>query len=584
MTRPVRAAVLLIALGSFGPALLAAQDTAIVIVPESAGVSVEPQLPRIVAEEAIRLYNAPTTTRLVGRTRLPPGNEWRGDVAVRNGSIVVGGRIQGTLLVINGDATVDSTAEVTGDLVVIGGTGTVARATNVRGEVRQYREPLGYRTQGDEIALAPNPRRRLGTLGAQKTWGTAASRSSLTVATGGTFNRVEGLPIVFGPIFDWRVAQNVRFRIDALGIFRTAGDLSDRGGDLGYLARSELRAGERRPLGLELRLYSTVAPVEEWGLRSAEAGWSAFLFQRDYRDYYVNKGVAGRIFVQPEPPLNLALELRRDAQTTTATRDPWTVFRDDQAWRPNPPIDDGHYVTLGGYVTLDTRNDRFDPTTGWLVRAQVENSWSEDVSPQPGIPPAVRGPIPSDGSYQFSRAFIDVRRYTRVSPSGRVNLRLVAGGWLGGDPLPLQRRLSIGGPDPLAGYGFRHGACNRDIVDPAFERTLVAACDRVILAQAEYRGHISLHWAYHGSQPEDEQARSWFTLQGFDLVVFGDAGQAWLVGSGPGRLPSNRLPTLGSWLADLGLGVDWGGLGLYVAKAVTAGERLRFTLRLDHRF
>jgi surface antigen Omp85-like protein len=584
MTRPARTAVLLIALCLFGPALLAAQDTAIVIVPESAGVSVEPQLPRIVAEEAIRLHNAPTTTRLVGRTRLPPGNEWRGDVAVRNGSIVVGGRIQGTLLVINGDATLDSTAEVTGDLVVIGGTVTVARATNVRGEVRQYREPLGYRTQGDEIALALNPRRQLRSLGAHKTWGTAESRSSLTVATGGTFNRVEGLPIVFGPTFDWRIAQNLRFRIDALGIFRTAGDLSDQGGDLGYLVRSELRASERRPLGVELRLYDTVAPVEAWGLRSAEAGWSAFLFQRDYRDYYVNKGVAGRIFVQPEPPLSLALELRRDGQTTTPTRDPWTVFRNDRAWRPNPPIDDGHYVTLGGYVTLDTRNDRFDPTAGWLVRAEVENSWSDDVSPQPGVPPAVRGPIPSDGSYQFSRAFIDFRRYTRVSPSGRVNLRLVAGGWLGGDPLPLQRRLSIGGPDPLAGYGFRHSACNRDIVDPAFERTLVAACDRVILAQAEYRGHISLHWAYHGSQSEDEEARSWFALQGFDLVVFGDAGQAWLVGSGPGRLPSNRLPTLGSWLADLGLGVDWGGFGLYAAKAVTAGERLRFTLRLDHRF
>jgi hypothetical protein len=165
-----------------------------------------------------------------------------------------------------------------------------------------------------------------------------------------------------------------------------------------------------------------------------------------------------------------------------------------------------------------------------------------------------------------------------------VSLRLVAGGWLGGDPLPLQRRLSIGGPDPLAGYGFRHSACNRDIVDPAFERTRVAACDRVILAQVEYRGHISLHWAYQGSEPEDEETRSWFTLRGFDLVVLGDAGQAWLVGSGPGRLPSNRLPTLGSWLADLGLGVDWGGVGFYVAKAVTTGERLRFTLRLDHRF
>src|SRR5216117_2750225 len=73
-------------------------------------------------------------------------------------------------------------------------------------------------------------------------------------------------------------------------------------------------------------------------------------------------------------------------------------------------------------------------------------------------------------------------------------------------------------------------------------------------------------------------------VQGPDLVVLADAGQAWLVGSGPGRLPADRLPTLGSWLADLGLGIDWGGLGLYVAKAVTAGEPLRFTLRLDHRF
>jgi hypothetical protein len=196
----------------------------------------------------------------------------------------------------------------------------------------------------------------------------------------------------------------------------------------------------------------------------------------------------------------------------------------------------------------------------------------------------VRGPIPTDGSYQFSELFLDFRRYTRVSPSGRVNLRLLAGGRIGGDPLPLQRRWSIGGPDPLAGYGFRHTSCNGDIIDPAFGGTAVAACDRVILAQAEYRGHISLHWSYGAAAPEDELAKSLLTLQGPDLVVLADAGQAWLVGNGPGRLPADRLPTLGSWLADLGLGVDWGGFGMYFSKAVTAGEPLRFTLRLDHRF
>src|SRR2546429_6289426 len=88
---------------------------------------------------------------------------------------------------------------------------------------------------------------------------------------------------------------------------------------------------------------------------------------------------------------------------------------------------------------------------------------------------------------------------------------------------------------------------SRDILDPAFARTLVAACDRVILAQAEYRGHISLHWAYNSSQPEDEESKSLLELRGLDLVVLGDAGQAWLVGRSPRRLPSNPLPTPRRW-------------------------------------
>ncbi len=569
-----------------GSALAAGQDTAIVIHPDSSGATlVRRELPRIVADEVIALYNAPSTTRLVGRTQLPKGNEWRGNVAVRNGPVLVGGRIQGTLVVINGDAILERGAEITAGVLVVGGTINGAADAHLGGEVREYRDPLLYKLQGEQIAYAPNLRRRLPAFGAQKTWATREARSSLTIATGGTFNRVEGLPIVFGPLFEWQAADNLRLRLDALGVFRSAGDLTDKRSDLGYMLRSELRTGENRPMGIGFRTYDIVAPVEDWGLHSPEVGWSAFLFHRDYRDYYLKKGVGGRVFIQAERPLTLALELRRDWQTSVGARDPWTVFRNDQMWRPTPPIDEGHYTTLAGSVTLDTRNDPDDPTAGWLLRASVDHSKSADVTPQGGVPSSVRGRIPTDGSYHFDWLFLDARRYTRVSPSGRVNLRVVAGGWLGGDPLPLQRRLSLGGPAPLPAYAFRRSACNGDIIDPAFVGSRVASCDRVLAIQAEYRGHLSLHWTYNpGRLKEGENAKSLIQLEGPDLVVFGDAGQAWVVGSGPGRLQSDRLPTLGSWLADLGLGVDWGGFGMYVAKAVTTGERIRFTVQLDHRF
>jgi hypothetical protein len=276
--------------------------------------------------------------------------------------------------------------------------------------------------------------------------------------------------------------------------------------------------------------------------------------------------------------------VRREWHTSVTARDPWTLLRTNQEWRPNPPVDGGHFVAVRAALALDTRNDPHEPSSGWWLRTHVEHARSRDVSPQ--TVPAVRRAIPLDGSYAFQRMSFDLRSYTRVSPSGRVHLRLLAAGWLGGDPLPLQYRVSLGGPDPLVGYAFRHGSCNENIIEPAFAGTNLAACDRLLLVQAEYRGHIKLNWTYPARDTGDDRspAGSVIRLDGPDLVVFADAGQAWLVGNGPGRVPANRLPTVGSWLAHLGLGIDWGGLGVYVAKAVTVGQPLRFTARLDHRF
>src|SRR5205807_10566493 len=152
------------------------------------------------------------------------------------------------------------------------------------------------------------------------------------------------------------------------------------------------------------RLFDIVSPVEDWGLRGPEVGWAAFLFQHDYRDYFADKGIAGFVTAQVEEPVTLSLEVRRERQTSLKAQDPWTVFRNDQAWRPNPPIDDGHYVTVAAGVTLDTRNDHADPSSGWYLRGVIEHSHSRDVAPQAGVPTSVRDSIPTGGTYGFSRA------------------------------------------------------------------------------------------------------------------------------------------------------------------------------------
>jgi len=568
------------------PPPLMAQDTAIVIHPESVGLHfTPPELPGAVVSEAVRFYNAPTTTRLAGRVRLPPGNAWTGDVAIRNGPAMIGGRIDGSLLVLNGNAVLDSTAAISGELLVIGGSVLGPRG-GIGGGVRAYTEPLPYRLVGDTLVHAPDLWRRL-SLSARYVFGRGESRSSLVLATGGTYNRVEGLPIVAGPSAELVLGKRVRLRGSAAGVFRTARSINRECCDLGYSARAELRVGERRPVALALRGFDLVTPVEDWGLHANEVGWEAFFVRRDYRDYYRNNGTAIRLSWQAEEPLTLALELRHEHQTSIAAREPWSLSRTSLPWRPNPPIDAANYTTIAPSFTLDTRNDRDQPSSGWYVRGTVDVSRSDDTRPAAGFPSSIRDSASLLGAYRFTRAFFDVRRYTRISAQGRLNLRLVLGGWLGGDPLPIQKRLSMGGPEPLPGYEFRQSACNAaaNTGGGAFAGTGVAACDRVIAVQAEYRGHLSLRTRYNTEGGEGEGI-GYVTrfLRGPDFVVFGDAGQGWLVGSGPGRLHAGELPHFPSWLADLGLGVDWGGFGLYVSKAVTVGQPLRVTARLEHRF
>ncbi|HUR94363.1 MAG TPA: BamA/TamA family outer membrane protein [Gemmatimonadales bacterium] len=577
MRLPVGGLLLLLAL----PALLAAQDSVIVIDPDlppgdSAVVRAGPA-PDVVAE-LLEFYNDSSTTRMQGDVSFPAGSEFAGRLALFRGSLRLAGRVRGDIVVINATLYLLPGADVQGNVLVVGGRLIRSPESHLTGRERVVWDAAPVLRSTAGMLVVRERRRPLGELAAARTtFQTGKLRTTLLLATGGTYNRVEGLPIVFGPTLELRPWGSAIAKLDLRGILRTAGEGARLSSDFGYGVRAELRfpAG-----GVAGRLYSDVVPFEDQPLSASENGWSAFLLQRDYRDYFERRGGGGSAWVQPTRTLRFELSLRRDDERSLRATDPWSLLRNSDRWRRNPLSDDGHYFTTGLQLDLDTRNDRDVPSTGWLLRARYEHSTSDDVAPL-ALPATIRPETPTGGGYQFDRLVLDLRRYSRLTPSLRVNTRLRADGWIGGDRLPVQRRVSLGGPDLLPGYGFRAFTCApRRFTDASAP----ALCDRSITAQVEVRTRLSLNVGYRLRDRESGVPGRFIGLEEADLVFLTDAGKAWLAGGGPGQVPASRIPSFDEWKMDVGVGLDAGAIGAYLAKSLSEGEPVRFVVRLHRRF
>ncbi|MGB7212919.1 MAG: hypothetical protein WBC97_09835 [Gemmatimonadales bacterium] len=573
-------------LGASIPATrVTAQDSVIVINPDAPvdQASERPGLPPGLVQRLLAFYNDGATTRLEGEVVLPRGARMTGPVAVLRGPVSIAGEVEGPLVVINGDLRLRSTAVVRGDILVVGGS-FLADSGSVRdGSTDQVAQAAPV-IRNSEGSLEYHARRQgiLDFGGAQRSFQTGQVRTTLFLSSGGTYNRVEGLPVTLGPRFDWQAGPHTTARLDLQAIIRTAGDPTDLREDVGYLASTEwnLGARKRHAIGFGLRASQTVASIEDQPLSRAEDGWAALLLRRDYRDYYINEGIGGYFFSHFGPDFRLELGARSERQRSVHSATAWSLFRSDQPWRPNPLIDDGRYTTVGLGFEFDDRNQDQRPSAGWWVRGRVEHSSSRNVAPLL-LPTAIRGAIPTDGSYAFSRLWFDARMYDRLTPDMRLNVRVLGDGWLGGDPLPVQERVALGGPDVLPGYDFRAVNCAAGgYTDPATP----ALCDRMLAAQIELRSRIRLGLLWHYRDKDHPDLDRAFGLSEADLVVFTDAGDAWLSGTGPGRVPNDRIPAFREWKADVGVGIDAGSIGAYLAKGFTSGQPVQFIVRLQQRF
>ena len=147
--------------------------------------------------------------------------------------------------------------------------------------------------------------------------------------------------------------------------------------------------------------------------------------------------------------------------------------------------------------------------------------------------------------------------------------------------LPVQRRVSLGGPDLLPGYDFRAFPCSPRGFGDASQPAL---CDRIIAAQVEVRTRLGLNLGYRLRDKEGGSNGRFIGIEEADLVFLGDVGKAWLAGDGPGQVPVDRIPSLDEWKADVGIGLDAGEIGAYLAKGLSGGEPIKFLVRLQRRF
>lgn len=560
-----------------------AQDTAIVIRPVPVGEDTTEQvgLPAEIVRELVARYNDSTTLRFNGSFTLTAGARLEGRVAVFRGTLRVAGRIDGAVTVINGDLIIAPGGMVVGPVTVAGGRVDVRRGGTLLGEPTTY-DALApvYRLPTGLLAIRAG-RKRLGDLAtASASFQTGRVYTTLTLETGRTYNRVEGLPIVFGPTFTALGTTNVDARLNLRGIFRPATDRSKLRDAIGFIASTEWTGGEgRRWIRVGGRGYRQILATDDQPLSNGESGWSAFLLQRDLRDHFEARGLEGYGFVEPTRGIRLGLSFRGDHERSVRASDPISAFRNSETWRPNPLIDDGHYRTVRLSLDYDTRDEPARPATGWLIHADAERSTSDDASPV-ALPAAVRPPI-LPGRYQFTKLKFDVRRYARFNPTSRVNLRITGAGWIDGDPLPVQRRVALGGPDILPGYGFRALNC----APAGFEdNAATALCDRMLAAQLEIRTNLPVRLPFRIRNQDLATLQQILGIERAELVLMGNTGKAWLSGDGPGRVPNNRIPKFGEWDTDIGVGVDAGGIGLYVAKGLANDRPLRFTVRLVRRF
>ncbi len=483
---------------------------------------------RQAAERRFLKKHTPIVIRYVGDYNVPPNEPIQGDLVVTAGNVTVAGEVQGTLLVVRGNAILDSTSHVNGDVICVEGKIERQPGSTIDGDMVEtsagavqngHRE---WKDEDDEYGWTRSLRRYN-----RDRWDDEDEPFILR------YNRVDGL--FLGPRLprEYGYGRFLNFGMYGFGGYGFASKewQYQIGGEFNFNFLG------RTTVGLEA--HDLTASEDEWIIPEDENSLAAFLIREDFRDYYKRQGFSA--YASQQIGTLKLTGTYRDVDILSIKKETnWSLFGGNKRFRNNPAIDEGRLVSTMASLQFDTRNHPRRPHQGWLIDVQSEFS---------------RQKYHSD--FDFDRVIVDIRRYQPVNWGQNLDFRLRIGSSRGA--LPAHYLFDLGGISTLRGFDFKSFTGNR-----------------MILGNLEYRLDAGRGRAHD----------IWF-LQPFNLIFFVDSGLAWFgddlsaIDKSFDFLTINKLKTnVGIALTD-----SDGRVRLNFARRTdVGGQGLTITLRLNRDF
>jgi hypothetical protein len=157
--------------------------------------------------------------------------------------------------------------------------------------------------------------------------------------TGGPilYNRVDGLVLGIAQSFGKRTGHYAK-----LGISRSFLRKKWQ-----YWMEVQGQLFKKPGIFLVAEAFNTTATYDKWIMGDAENTVAAFLFKRDYRDYFLRKGMSIGLAITPFKGVRFEARLEDSKIDTLSKRANWSLFGRDEPFRPN-------IVTrTGGLTALD---------------------------------------------------------------------------------------------------------------------------------------------------------------------------------------------------------------------------------------